>query len=263
MQRKLLFFDIDGTLITDDKEKLFPESAKMAIREARKAGHLAFINSGRVLVNIEEHLRKEFDGLVCGCGTYIVAEGKELLHNELEQSRCYEIAKACRDFYMLAVFEHTNLTAFDNKLEGDGNRKVLNYFRSMGNRLIEDIDSEEFIFDKFAAWYEEGVSKVDEFKEFVKDDFTCIQREGTFLEVIPKGFSKATGIKFLQDYYNIDLQDVYVFGDSNNDLDMLKYAPNSIAMGVCTEEVEKVASFKTDTVENDGIYKAMKHFGVI
>ena len=43
----------------------------------------------------------------------------------------------------------------------------------------------------------------------------------------------------------------------------VKYVPNSIAMGVCSKEVEDIASYKTDTVENDGIYKAMKHFGVI
>ena len=45
-ERKALFFDIDGTLLTDEKKEL-PESAKNAIEAARRAGHLVFINSGR------------------------------------------------------------------------------------------------------------------------------------------------------------------------------------------------------------------------
>ena len=38
--RKILFFDIDGTLITDDGKRYFPDSAKEAIQKARENGHL-------------------------------------------------------------------------------------------------------------------------------------------------------------------------------------------------------------------------------
>ena len=44
---------------------------------------------------------------------------------------------------------------------------------------------------------------------------------------------------------------------------MLRYVQNSIAMGVCTEEVAAVSMYRTDTVEQDGIEKAMQHFGII
>lgn len=48
MKRKALFFDIDGTLLSDHKKEL-PESAARVIAQARRAGHLVFINSGRAL----------------------------------------------------------------------------------------------------------------------------------------------------------------------------------------------------------------------
>ena len=100
---------------------------------------------------------------------------------------------------------------------------------------------------------------------FVKGlpDFTFIEREGSFWEAVPKGFSKATGIKYLLDYYKIPIENAYVFGDSNNDLEMLQYVPNSIAMGVCSPEVKAIASYRTARVEEDGIRKAMEHFGII
>ena len=202
-ERCMLFFDIDGTLITTDGKRTFPESAKRALRAARERGHLVYINTGRVMANVDEFIRDVgFDGYVCGCGTYIISEGRELLHNRVSQDRCREIAYKCRDCRMMAIFEHTEHTA-------------------------------------------------------------CIQREGNFLEVVPHGFSKATGIQFLMQKYDIPLERIYAFGDSNNDLDMLRYVQNSIAMGVCTEEVAAVSMYRTDTVEQDGIEKAMQHFGII
>ena len=76
-ERCMLFFDIDGTLITTDGKRTFPESAKRALREARERGHLVYINTGRVMENVDDFIRKVgFDGYVCGCGTYIVSEGE-------------------------------------------------------------------------------------------------------------------------------------------------------------------------------------------
>lgn len=262
--KKILFFDIDGTLITNDSRKIFPESAKLAIRLARENGHMTFINSGRVLVNIEDDIKAAgFDGYVCGCGTYICVDDKVLLHNVLDRKRCLEVALMARECGMMSIFEHTSHTAYDREVHGDGNKEILDYFRSMNRKLIDDIEAPDFCFDKFAAWYDPNISDVETFKEYISPDFTCIQREGNFLEIVPKGFSKATGIKFLLDYYGMSISNAYVFGDSNNDLEMLQYVSNSIAMGESTPEVIEVAQYHTDTVMNDGIYKAMKHYGVI
>ena len=78
--RKALFFDIDGTLLTEDTHEL-PESAWRALERARDLGHLVFINTGRTygnLGNLKELLPA--DGWLCGCGTYILSEGRELYH---------------------------------------------------------------------------------------------------------------------------------------------------------------------------------------
>lgn len=261
---KLLFFDIDGTLITDDERRHFPESAKEAIKKARENGHKCFINTGRVYINVDDTiLGPGFDGVVCGCGTNIYADGKELFYQSYSPDKSKYIAKLCRQYDFRAIFEHKNHTAYDSTLIGGEHRKILDYFIQMGIPVIDDIEADEFVFDKLTVWYELGNPYVEEFKEAVKEDFDCIIRDYTFMELVPRGFSKATGIKYLMEYYNVPMENVFVFGDSNNDLEMLKYVPNSIAMGVCSEEVAKVASYRTDTVENDGIYKAMKHFGVI
>lgn len=262
---KLLFFDIDGTLITDDGRRHMPESTKEAIRLARENGHMTFINTGRVRVNVEDFICEPgFDGLVCGCGTHIEIHGEDVFHKSLDKEMCREVAHRCREYNMMSIFEYKTHTGYDSKLMGDAHRGILDYFIAMGRKLVDDIDSPEFIFDKFTAWYEEGNPHVGEFRSYIEElGFEYIQREGNFCEIVPKGFSKATGIEYLMNRYNVPAENVFAFGDSNNDLEMLKYVENSVAMGKCTKEVLEVAKYHTDTVENDGIFKAMKHYGVI
>ena len=79
MDRKALFFDIDGTLLSEITRTV-PDSAVRALEKARKRGHLVFINSGRTFCLTREFLKQvETDGCLCGCGTYIEAEGKALI----------------------------------------------------------------------------------------------------------------------------------------------------------------------------------------
>ncbi|MBQ8318629.1 MAG: HAD family phosphatase [Lachnospiraceae bacterium] len=261
---KLLFFDIDGTLITDDSRKYYPDSTKEAIRKAREKGHKCFINTGRVYATVDDYIRQPgFDGFVCGCGTNIYADGQEVLYVPYSREKSVKVAELCRKYDYKGIFEHKNHIAFDGTISGGEHRVILDYFINMGVKIIDDIHSEEFVFDKLAVWHGAGNPNLEEFKNQIREDFQCIIRSDSFVELIPHGYSKATGIKFLMDYYNVPIENVFVFGDSNNDLEMLKYVPNSIAMGVCSKEVARVASYRTDTVENDGIYKAMKHFGVI
>jgi hydroxymethylpyrimidine pyrophosphatase-like HAD family hydrolase len=79
----------------------------------------------------------------------------------------------------------------------------------------------------------------------------------------PKDCSKATGIKLILDYCGRSVDNAYVFGDGNNDLEMLKYVPHSIVPKAGSELARAAATYITDDVMDDGIYKAMKHFELI
>ena len=76
--RKLLFFDIDKTLLTPYPWAV-PASARIALKKAHDNGHLLFVNSGRTYAMIPEIIRKiGFDGYVCGCGSQIYMNGELL-----------------------------------------------------------------------------------------------------------------------------------------------------------------------------------------
>ena len=163
---------------------------------------------------------------------------------------------------MYSLFEYRDYTCIDKENilpEADG---LIDRFKNSGYRFIDDIDDKDFRFDKFAGWYLDG-SDIEGFKKYTSSEFTYIDREGNFFEMEPKGYSKATGIKFVLDYFNLPLHNAYVFGDGNNDLEMLNLVKNSIVPKAGSELALQAASYITDDVMDDGIYNAMKHFELI
>lgn len=262
MSRKMIFFDIDGTIVAEGTHYL-PESAVKAIRKARQNGHLVFINTGRTRFNIDDFLEEiGFDGYVCGCGTAVYVGDKCILKKEMNHAKCREIMETMREYNVTAVYENENRVLFDEELP---DHKVLHDLRARfgtkGFEIPKTLDDESIVFEKFVAWIS-MVSDEKNFRKYLQYDFDCIDRGAGMYEVVPKGISKATGIQVLMDYYGISLQDCYAIGDSTNDLSMLEFVPNSIAMGNSMKEILPYCAYQTANLEDDGIEKALKHYGI-
>ena len=74
---------------------------------------------------------------------------------------------------------------------------------------------------------------------------------------------KGTSLTYVADHLNISTDDCYAFGDSNNDISMFKAAGHGIAMGNACDELKEIAEYVTDSVNDDGIYHAFKHYHLI
>lgn len=75
------------------------------------------------------------------------------------------------------------------------------------------------------------------------------------IEVTPPGSLKGNALKEIFDSNNFNKHELIAFGDGENDISMLEYAPNSVAMGNAFETVKAVAKETCDTNDNNGIYK--------
>lgn len=262
---KIAFFDIDGTL-TSDIDGTIPASVAPSIRQAQKNGHFMFINTGRCFSNLpKEILDIGFDGYICGCGTDIFYNGKELLHISQDHKMVLELLKQARKTNVDILFEARDELFFDNTRPLTHPRAIRHRQRlnEDGYKMRTDLNSADCICDKFVVWYS-SPDKINEFRKLSDKYFECIDRGGMFCEFVPSGYSKATGIQYLLDNLNINLNDSYAFGDSNNDLAMFDFVPNSIAMGnTLPEELKDRVSYITARSSEDGIQKALKHFGFL
>jgi Cof subfamily protein (haloacid dehalogenase superfamily) len=261
MNKSILFFDIDGTILSE-KTKQISESTKNAIRKARQNGHLTFINTGRTIEEIDSYiLSLDFDGYVCGCGTYIEYDKKVLLSNELSQELMYSIIKDLREYRIEACLEGVNTIYFDSNSTNQKIKSVRDHMKELHFQL-SDWDDSSINFAKFTIWLRHD-SNYKAFYQKYKGSFDFIDRGQNFYEIVPTGFSKGTGIQFLLNHFNMNLDDAYALGDSANDIPMLSYAKNSIAMGNSDSSILPHVSFITKDVDDDGIEYALKHYCLI
>lgn len=257
-----MFFDIDGTILEGETGKV-PKSTAAAIGEARSKGHLAFINTGRTYFNIEEEIREiGFDGYVCGCGTYVMAEENVITHVTLSMEECERIIELLRKYKIDAVLEGLHDVYFDSHTHTEEMLQIKNYFKEKKYGIEKDWNTVGLLFDKLFTKASDGAD-IDKFVQELGDGYEYIDRGDRFGEIVPKGCSKAFGIEVLLKHYEIDLSDAYVFGDSANDLTMFELVPNSVAMGQSSPCIYEKAAFITKDVGEDGIYHAMKYFKII
>lgn len=260
----IVFFDIDGTLVSE-RDYSIPDSTKKAIKIMQDKGNLAFINTGRPLSAITDKIRElNFDGFICGCGTYIEYKNKQLFHKSLGTKLSKAVAKDILKYNLEAILEGKTDVYFD-KDENINDKTII--------KLIKQHKTEGFY--KGTTWYTNNIdidkfviflnnnSNYKDFHEKYKNIFEFIKRSETFYEAIPLGFSKASGIKYITEYLNIPFENTYAIGDSTNDLSMLKYANTSIAMGNSDSSLFDHVDYITTSLENDGIYNALKHFKLI
>ena len=108
-----------------------------------------------------------------------------------------------------------------------------------------------------------NVSALGKIREIMDKHSDLIEYNETSGQTRLKGVNKAEAIRVVLAKYSCESLRSYAIGDSRNDIEMLNCVDVGIAMGDAPEDVKSVASWITSTVEEDGVCKAMGHFGLV
>lgn len=263
MEKAVLFFDIDGTILSE-KTRSIPESAVNALQRAKKAGHLLFINTGRTICSVPAEIRRmSFDGFLCGCGTHLFFHEEELLAKSLPRERGREIIEKAFECNLGAIAEGPEDVYFPSRISRfDNLESSRRYFREKGMGIECPIERDDFIYDKLFV-YADRHSDLKSFLDFIDEDMEALDRGGNAYEVVQKGYSKGTACGFMLDRLEMAKEQAYVFGDSSNDLAMFEFAVHAVAMGYHDAVLDPYTEFVTRDVEDDGIMYALEHYGLI
>lgn len=255
--KKLIFFDIDGTLLDHDKE--LPGSTEKAILDLQASGHYIAIATGRAPFMFPE-LRKKLsiNTFVSFNGQYVEVEGEKILKNELNNQELVRLTEAAvNKDHPVVYMDHRDMKA------------NISYH----DRIKESIMSLKFEHPAYDPSYLNGrdiyqallFCTEEEMRPYEESfpDFDFVRWHELSTDVLPKGGSKAKGIEAIVNHLGIKNEDVYAFGDGPNDVEMLEYVNNSVAMGNASDDVKQYASFVTKDVEEDGILHGLKHFGLL
>ncbi len=262
--KKIIFFDIDGTLLPEGKQ--IPESTILAIEQVKKNGNLAMICTGRTYSFVpEEIMQLEFQGMIAGAGTYCEYEGEILRNIRLPRDKAYEEVKFLLNNNFAPVGEGPEHMFLPGDSEFHISEECRKYNQDFENRFpgkIIELKAENIEVNKFTAQRLSNCEEEKVYRHFEKD-YTIVDHAHELLEFIPKPYSKASGIEKIINHLGIRRENTYAFGDGGNDLEMLDYVANGVAMGNATKEAKEHASYITKDINEDGIYYGLKHFGLI
>ena len=274
---KILFFDIDGTLI--DHSGQIPPSAREALHLAKEEGHLRFLCTGRTCSMLPPSVVDlGFDGMVGGAGTYARVGEKVLLDRELTSDEVKaSLSWLCKDRFGF-LYEGRDCVHVMPWEHYENPALYKEHIRHIGApyEVIDLSHPDQIHTAKFSVMMEAGHWEYgQQMIEALKNRFHVVihqtsvkpaaaeQAPEGLIEFLPNGYNKATGIQMVLEDLNIPCSNVYAFGDSNNDLEMLKLAGHSICMGNGTEEAKRAAEYITTDIHEDGIWNAMLHYGLI
>jgi len=260
---KALFFDIDGTLLSEITKEI-PQSALDALKKTAEKGNLTFINTGRTWSELPEELKKlPFSGFLCGCGTYLRRDGEILMHQTIPKKRCEEIPVILKECRIGMILEGTDNVYFPSEVSRFQEvEQTRAHFAAVGIGLAETAETKGIIYDKFCI-VTDAQSDIERMYREFEQEFDIMDRRGGVYEIVPHGCSKGTAVDYALKQFQLEKEDAYVFGDSSNDLTMFRCGAHTIALGKHDEILDPYTEYVTDTVERDGVAKAMEHYGLI
>lgn len=255
--KKLLFFDVDGTLYNSNKQ--LPPSAKEAIFKARENGYEIAIATGRAPFMIADLLEElQIDTYVTFNGQYVVYKGEVIYTNQIENDLLTDILQfgTERNHPFVFLNEREMIASKEGSREIEESLETLHYPYPVidANYYLHTPVYQTLLFAKAheQVTYEQQFPNV----QFVRwHPYSC--------DMLPKGGSKALGIQKLIEHIGVDMSEVIAFGDGLNDIEMLREVGFGVAMGNGHEEAKNVASIIAGHVDEDGLFGVMKKLGII
>lgn len=254
---KIIFFDVDGTLIDPDKKQISRKTFGM-LRQLRKKGIRICLATGRPPASLPKIEGVEFDayltcnGSLCYSGGNVIfsdpispEDVQQVIRNASELGRCVSVATGERlaangtdvdlaDYYALANLKLTVAEDFPEVARQAVYQMMLGCKETDYPAILKDVSGARIT----ASWDRAA-------------------------DVIPANSGKGTGIARILAYYRLRKEEAMAFGDGNNDIEMLQSVGTGVAMENASARLKKVADDVCGHVAQDGICHYLIRHGIL
>ena len=256
-QTKIIFFDIDGTLIDMQKKQISPKTLEM-LKSLKGSGIRICLATGRSPVSLPVFDGVEFDAFLTFNGSLCYTSETTVFSNPIPSG---DVQKLIRN--AAALGRPVSVATRDRLAANGSDEDLADYYAFAHQKLTiaEDFDSvsREEIYQvmlgcreadhpailhgvngaKITAWWDRAV------------------------DVIPANGGKGMGIRKILDYYHFDRDEAMAFGDGNNDIEMLEAVGTGVAMENASPRLKAIADDACGHVAQDGAYHYCKEHGLI
>ena len=266
MKPELIALDIDGTL-TNDQKQITPETLETLL-ELQKNGTRLVLASARPTPGQYEfaellHFSENHGILMAYNGGRIVdaASGTTLFETHMELETARKLLRFLESLPVTVILDNgkqfyvTDPNGFKVEYECRCNRMTYTQVENLADSL--DFSPVKLLLSVDPDRLFEIQSEI---AAHLPDGLTVVRTAPFYLEIIPSSINKGNGLSDLCQMLGIPLSAAAAFGDSENDIPMLRAAGYGVAMGNAEDAVKEAADFVTISNNEDGVAYALKNF---
>lgn len=264
MQPKIMFSDIDGTLLNRDRQ--LSKKTIATIQKLKEKIPIVLISARMpsAMRHLQEQLGLENQPMICYNGGSVIIDNKVVSSTFIPVDTMQELVKfneKCKVHFSLYHGDEWHVPEYDYwaKREERNTKVTPNVLKN--SAVIDDWGKREIGAHKIMCMGEE--ENIEEMFQFLQvnygDDLHVYRSKSTYIEIANRAISKLTAIEYLlKNHYRISLENTLAFGDNYNDVEMLEGVGYGVAVANGREECKNVANEVCDTSIEDGVAKTLE-----
>lgn len=254
---KIIFFDIDGTLI-DMRKKTISQKMMETLSRLKERGVILCIATGRSPMSLPQFEGLEFDAFLTFNGSYCFNKHGDIFRNPIPKEDVGRIIRnAC------AIGRPVSLATKERLAANGKDKDLVEYyaFARLEVEVAEDFEeiAREEVYQIMLGCREEAYPAVMQGVRHAR--ITAWWDRA--VDVIPSSGGKGVGVEKVLEYYHLDRSEALAFGDGNNDMEMLQAVGTGVAMGNASEKLKEIADDVCGHVAQEGIYHYCVAHGLI
>lgn len=257
---KMVVTDIDGTLVKDGTRTL-PGELKETIGELLDRGVYFVAASGRSSISVERlfgPLKERIYYATCN-GTLMGRYREVLFAESVERGLLHEILADVRNVEGTVPF----LTG-EGIMYSDCDEEELLHWLKEGYQeeitQVPDIAAMPGEFVKLSV-YDKKHRSGETFRSFCEKwrGVVSVSTAGAmWLDIFKLGVNKGTAVRWFQDFFGVAPEETLALGDQQNDVEMLRAAHHSYAVGNAIPEAKKAARYVAEPCDQGGALKVLR-----
>lgn len=254
---KLIVTDLDGTIL--DNSGNLNEEFEAVFNEIDKKGIIFMAASGRQYPSLLRTFESVKDKMmyIAENGTFVVYKGKELLCDPIDKESVNEIIDFARKSKTMEILVNTKYTAYVECKDEEfletlkiycADVTVVDDLKEVNEEILKvSIYDRELIINNCKPYF-------DKFGERMS---VCTSGEH-WLDIMKKGVTKGKALETIKREYGLKDEEIMIFGDQMNDLELIECGYYSYAMENAIDELKENARFIAGRNDENGVLEKIK-----
>ncbi len=257
---KLIAIDLDGTLYNSKSE--ISNENEIVIKKCIQKGIKIILSTSKTIYTVGKIIKKL--GLV---DPQIASGGAAIINKDLKPLFSLKVPKNVVKEVIEISRKHKKglaLSSIDGNIYYENSHPGIDHIEGTGDKVIKVSDLREKEIINNILLITLTIDSKDEFNKIIINNFkdrVKIKRGGPiFLTLLNKGAGKLFALKKIMEMFNIKKEEIISIGDSENDLETIKFARIGIAMDNAPDSVKEAADYNVSSNDLNGVAEAINKF---